>query len=138
MGDRPRSSSAARTAVEPMSSPMRPFGHSSLHVDGAVVQEALQLGAPDAVVLAHPHSGQLAALDQPVHGHVGHAHGGGDLATVSKPPVTNGCASATLSSSVTSCHTRNTSHMCHNSCTGVLLRVLTKHQATSQVKHLPK
>src|SRR5687767_10040017 len=53
-------------------------------------------------------------------------------ATVSKAPVTNGCASAMpflLS---------HQSHEAHGSLqpTGVLLGLLTKHQATRQVKHL--
>ena len=54
-------------------------------------------------------------------------------ATVSNAPVANGCTSAIPASSVTSVHT--SSQQSHET-TAVLLRVLTKHQATGQVKHL--
>src|SRR5438128_521446 len=77
-GGLPRSS-AARTAVAPMSTPMRERDATNraisarpLGVDGAVGQVLVHVGFPDPIVLADAHCGQLAGLNEPVDGHVRH------------------------------------------------------------------
>ena len=98
-------SSTARTAVEPMSRPMRPLATSPLHLDGTLLEEALQLGLADAVALADADGGELAALDQAVDRHVRHAHAGGDLRDREQRPGHERLHVGHTASSVTSVHT---------------------------------
>src|SRR5206468_574486 len=57
-----------------------PSPSGALHVDGPRREVPLDVAFTDPVVVPHADRGKLAALDEPVHGHVGNPHRGGHLA----------------------------------------------------------
>src|SRR5581483_8632195 len=67
--------SAARTAVEPMSSPISDFATTRLRLDRPLREVPVHVRLPDPVVLPHPDRRELPALDEAVDRHVRNPHG---------------------------------------------------------------